>query len=65
LKNHRKYLNRYLHNLLTSIDSEISIISIIVCILIFLIIACRKKFRTIALVPFLNELFIEKHKFET
>jgi hypothetical protein len=66
LKNQRKHLNKYLHNLLASIDFEISIISIIFCILIFSIIAFRKqKFGTITLVPFLNDLSIEEHKFET
>jgi hypothetical protein len=43
-------------NALGSIDFEISVISRILCILIFLIIAFKKSFKDITLVPFL-ELF--------
>jgi len=45
-------------------DFEIPIISRIMCILIFLIIAFKKKITNITLVP-IFEFFGQKHKFET
>jgi len=51
-------------HLLGSIDFEISIISRILCILMFLIIAFRKSLKNITPIFFL-ELFGHKHKFET
>jgi hypothetical protein len=50
-------------HLLGSIYFEISIILIIFSILIFLIIAFRKKIKIVIMVPFF-ELFGKKHKFE-
>jgi hypothetical protein len=69
LENHRKHLNEHFHNffwihLLSSIDFEISIISRIFCILMFLIIAFKKSFRNVTLVLFF-EFFDQKHKFGT
>jgi hypothetical protein len=49
---------------LGSIDFEISIISKILCILMFLIITFRKKIRIVTFVFFL-ELFGQEHKFGT
>jgi len=45
-------------------DFEISIISRIYIFLMFLIIAFIKKFKNVALVPFL-EIFSHEHKFKT
>ncbi len=50
--------------LLSSMDFEISIISKIFFILMFLIIAFIKKFKNVTLVPFL-EIFNHEHKFKT
>jgi hypothetical protein len=51
-------------HLLGSTDFEISIISKILCILMFLIIAFKKNVKNVKLILFL-ELFDEEHKFET
>jgi hypothetical protein len=51
-------------NTLGSIDFEISIISKILCIFMFLIIAFGKSFKNVTLVLFL-ELFGQEHKFGT
>jgi hypothetical protein len=69
LKNHRIHLNEHFHkffwiHLLSYIDFEISIISRILCISMFLIIAFKKCFRNIMIVFFL-ELFGQEHKFGT
>jgi hypothetical protein len=61
LKNHKKHLNKYFHNfvmntLLGSINFETSIISRILCILMFIIIAFIKSFKKLTLIPFLELL---------
>jgi len=67
LKNHRKHLNEHFHktffwiHLLGSIDFEISIISRMLCILMFLIITFIKSFKNITLILIID-FFGQEHK---